>query len=84
MEWVVVECCGVSCRRICICPHHSTLKAHCCDGDYVYKTKDSKFLMDANSLCSCPIPVCEKWRINGAVNLASLIFARQRWIFNWI
>lgn len=35
-------------------------------------------------LCSCPMPVCDEWRTNGALNLASVIFARKHWIFNWI
>jgi hypothetical protein len=41
------------------------------------KQKDTK-------LCSYPMPVCDEWRTNGALNLASVIFARKHWIFNWI
>jgi len=74
----VVKCCGVSCRRICICPHRSTLKAHYCDGDLSLQNKDTKFLMDSSCVyVVVPMPVSEEWRTNGAVNLASVIFARK-------
>lgn len=58
MEWVVVECCGVSCRRICICPHHSPLKHITVMVIKSTKQKDTKFLMDAIYICGYVVVQC--------------------------